>query len=93
LLNIIFGYFYFQRFNLGKNKIFKLHPNDDKDVIELRKKHFYSKHMDIVNQLLIERRRLKMGRGRMTQVSSPKKEYSGMPRSIKLLLQSFKYCL
>lgn len=44
--------------DLTKKKNFRLHPDDDKDVVELRRKHHLARLMDTINQVLDERRRI-----------------------------------
>lgn len=62
---------------------FRTHPNDTKDVLEIRKKHYYSRMMDTINQVLVERRKisknfrvmnLELGRVKMKQDNSPSKQ-------------------
>ena len=76
--------------DLEKKTNFRLHPNDDKDVLELRKKHFFSRYMDTINSLLLERRKVKMGKARMTHATSSQKEFPGTATMFKSFYKSQK---
>lgn len=61
--------------DFAKKRTFKENADDDKDVIKLRKKHYYSRMLNVINECLDERRRIKVGRVRANPRSaSPTKE-------------------
>lgn len=47
-----------KKYNRRQKSDFRQHPNDGKDILEIRKKHYYARMMDNINQILIERRRI-----------------------------------
>jgi hypothetical protein len=50
----------FTREDFQKKFNFKELPDDPKDVVELRKRHYYTRMMENVNQVLDERRNIRM---------------------------------
>ena len=46
--------------DLYKKTNFRLSSDEGQDVIELRKKHFFGRYIDVINQLLVERRKISM---------------------------------
>ena len=49
---------HYTRKDFVRKRNFKENPDDDRDVIRLRKHHYYSRLMNVINERLNERRRI-----------------------------------